>query len=459
MAKRIHPIDTREFHGDSAEIQASLAEILASSSFSNSDRLKGFLAYVVDETLHGRGDAIKGKTIALDVYERSASTDGDPENVVRVDARRLRRRLADYYQDEGKAARIRIHIDSGGYTPRFERMENSDDPAQHREADQTHPENPNRLRTANLLIGGLAVGFAAVFILGYFFLFPSKESANEAADTQTLERQALLEKSPASLQAVNMAKQARELMLPLFDLTRQKLALELFQQAIARDPDYSGGYAGAAQVLGTLAVLSPDGPQKTEFQTQSRQMAKKAIALNPTSPWAQSAASWARYANKEYDEAVRLSARAYSMAPDNLQILEIYGAVTLWNGDFPKVVELLETAAMALPMGSRSGVGNVYAAAAYQLGDYKETMKALKISSESGGPISPAVVAIQAAASHAMGDLHLAQNYASDLQSAWPGVPIDLLLQRLFRDPDHAHEIIWRLKEAGWSTEPKPAPQ
>jgi hypothetical protein len=134
MAKTDPTIESSEFHGDSTQVLSALSEILASATFWNADRLKSFLEYVVLETVHGRGDGIRGKTIAQDVYGRRAETDGDPENVVRVDARRLRRRLAEYYEDEGRDAKVRIHIDSGGYTPRFETVSDAalvetDDPS------------------------------------------------------------------------------------------------------------------------------------------------------------------------------------------------------------------------------------------------------------------------------------------------------------------------------------------
>ncbi|QDG78376.1 tetratricopeptide repeat protein [Labrenzia sp. PHM005] len=455
---------TREFHRDSPDILSALHDVLASPSFSNADRLKSFLEYVVTETLCGRSDAIRGKTIAQDVYGRTAATDGDPENVVRVDARRLRRRLADYYADEGRNSRIRIHIDSGGYVPRFEYSGQKTDDLQPETAEnkQASPETQKfvlGLKPRHLIAGGLSLAVTVLLVFVYLGNFQVTQDSGEAGENRASQRQALLEKSPTALQAVTMAEQARDMMLPLFDLTRQKLSLGFFQQAINLDPGYSGGYAGAAQILGTLAVLSPPGPQKTEFTAQSRQMADKAIELNPTDPWSQSAASWSKYAIKEYDEAVRLSALAFSMAPDNHQILEIYGAVALWNGEFPLVLELLETAAMNPVMGSRSGAGNVYAAAAFFLEDYKGALKSIRTSTEAGGPVSPAVVAIQTAASHASGNMKQARRYAAKLQDTWPSVPIDKLLLRLFRYPEHPNEIIWRLKDAGWQNTPSPTSQ
>ncbi len=47
--------------------------------------------------------------------------DQDSDSIVRVEANRLRRRLAEYYQGEGAANRLHITIPVGQYVPRFGR--------------------------------------------------------------------------------------------------------------------------------------------------------------------------------------------------------------------------------------------------------------------------------------------------------------------------------------------------
>ena len=60
-------------------------------------------------------------------------------------------------------------------------------------------------------------------------------------------RAAIYEKSPSALQAFNLAHQARSMIFPIFDRPRQELVLSVFGRVIELDPDYFGGYAGAAQ--------------------------------------------------------------------------------------------------------------------------------------------------------------------------------------------------------------------
>ena len=77
---------------DSDQVRAALDSVLGSEAFDGATRLQEFLAYVVEATLEGRRDRIPAKQISEDVYGRPAGKGIDNENVVRVDAGRLRRR-------------------------------------------------------------------------------------------------------------------------------------------------------------------------------------------------------------------------------------------------------------------------------------------------------------------------------------------------------------------------------
>ena len=71
-------------------VRAELARILSSNLFARSDRLSGFLRFVVEQTLEGHGHELKEHVLAIGLYGKGSdfSTAADP--IVRVDARRLR---------------------------------------------------------------------------------------------------------------------------------------------------------------------------------------------------------------------------------------------------------------------------------------------------------------------------------------------------------------------------------
>jgi TolB-like protein len=100
-------------------IRAAVDRIAASPLFTGSERLSRFLRYVVQEALAGRGQAIKEYNIGVEVYGRPPGYDPKIDATVRVEAGRLRAKLAKYYAGEGAAEAVRIELPRGTYLPIF----------------------------------------------------------------------------------------------------------------------------------------------------------------------------------------------------------------------------------------------------------------------------------------------------------------------------------------------------
>jgi TolB-like protein len=107
--------DAWAVESDSKEVRAALARILASSCFAQAKRASDFLRFAVEQTLAGAGPRLKGQWIAIEVFGRSADFDSQRDPLVRVEAGRLRRRLAQYYSGEGAGDPIRIQLPRGSY--------------------------------------------------------------------------------------------------------------------------------------------------------------------------------------------------------------------------------------------------------------------------------------------------------------------------------------------------------
>ncbi len=103
------------------EIRQSLAKVLGSAAFAHVDRLKRFLAFIVDESVCGRADKLKEFLIGIEVFGKDSSFDPRTDPIVRVQARRLRARLAKYYLDEGRNDALMIDLPKGSYAPAFHR--------------------------------------------------------------------------------------------------------------------------------------------------------------------------------------------------------------------------------------------------------------------------------------------------------------------------------------------------
>jgi TolB-like protein len=103
----------------SEAIRAQLKRILGHAEFQATDKMHDFLRFVVEETLAGRSQNIKGFTIAVEVYGRDANFDAAHDPVVRIQAGRLRRAIERYYLVSGGQDPIRIEIPKGSYVPVF----------------------------------------------------------------------------------------------------------------------------------------------------------------------------------------------------------------------------------------------------------------------------------------------------------------------------------------------------
>ena len=86
---------------DQEAIRHQLDRILNSGPFHQSQRRQRFLEYLVNETLAGRSDRLKGYNIALEVFDRPETFDPILDPVVRIEAGRLREKLREYYDCRG----------------------------------------------------------------------------------------------------------------------------------------------------------------------------------------------------------------------------------------------------------------------------------------------------------------------------------------------------------------------
>jgi TolB-like protein len=101
-------------------IERQLERILSSSSFRKCVQLSRFLQFVVRESLAGGDGASKETLIGIEIFGRRPDYDPGTDPVVRVEARRLRRKLSLYYEREGHEDPIRIQVPKGGYLPAFD---------------------------------------------------------------------------------------------------------------------------------------------------------------------------------------------------------------------------------------------------------------------------------------------------------------------------------------------------
>jgi hypothetical protein len=97
-----------------------LDAILASYHFRGSKRYPALLKYVVDAALDGHSGELKERTLGVEVFGRDPDYDTSADPVVRFSASEVRKRIAQYYHENGNGTHLQIELPLGSYVPEFQ---------------------------------------------------------------------------------------------------------------------------------------------------------------------------------------------------------------------------------------------------------------------------------------------------------------------------------------------------
>jgi len=271
-------------------IREHLAAVLASAPFARSHRLQRFLEYVVERELTGRRDDIQEYAIGLEVFDRGDSFDPRSDSIVRVEARRLRERLADYYAGDGRREPVRIVLPKRGYVPSFE----------HRRTPPLYA-----IRAAAIAV---AVGVVLVFSYGLY-----RVSWTTAVSAPP----------PAAREAFEKGMTAFE----QWTAEGARQAEAFFQEAAARDPDYARAHAWLSAASRQQALMGDADPRDALFK--SLETARKAVALDPGLAEAHQMLAVALTFEPRWQEAETAFQTAIGIDPDNAHVHHAYGITLL----------------------------------------------------------------------------------------------------------------------------------
>lgn len=98
-------------------------KIVRSKGFAKAEKLGRLLSFTVGEALEGRAAELKETVLAVEVFDRPSSFDPRLDPIVRVQAGKLRTRLKEYYEAEGRDDAIIIEYPKGHYVPVIQQRE------------------------------------------------------------------------------------------------------------------------------------------------------------------------------------------------------------------------------------------------------------------------------------------------------------------------------------------------
>jgi len=103
-------------------LKLHVEQIIESPAFSTSKRSGQFLQYIVEKAIVQDTEALKERTIGIEVFHRPPNYDTGEDAVVRVTASDVRKRLAQFYSRDGHASDFQIGLPPGSYAPEILRL-------------------------------------------------------------------------------------------------------------------------------------------------------------------------------------------------------------------------------------------------------------------------------------------------------------------------------------------------
>jgi TolB-like protein len=191
-------------------IRDELCRILDSTTFIQSNRLSQFLRFTVEMTLEGKAETLKEYLIGTAVYDRNSSYQPNEDSIVRTEARRLRRKLKEYYESMGKDDPVLIEYRPGRYVPLFRLGYSEGNEAAKRNAWQ-----------GRISIGGRVAVLPFVdasrgTLSGAFAQFVTDELIHELVRTSGLHVTAATSMAPLLAQGLDIPSLARKLDVQIF---------------------------------------------------------------------------------------------------------------------------------------------------------------------------------------------------------------------------------------------------
>jgi adenylate cyclase len=100
-------------------IRAQLKRLTGSPVLQQSPRKQRLLRHIVEATLSGAADRLKGYTLGVEVFDRGVGFDPNIDPIVRVEMGRLRSKLIEFYSEQGAMDRVLIELPKGVYAARI----------------------------------------------------------------------------------------------------------------------------------------------------------------------------------------------------------------------------------------------------------------------------------------------------------------------------------------------------
>ena len=144
------------------EVRSELERVLGSPLFHASRRCNTLLRRITEQTIAGEIESLKERALGVEVFGRPPDYDTSEDPVVRSSAAEIRKKLAQYYQENGHESQIRIELPSGSYLAEFHVIDEK--PAAYGPVVPARRRNPKLVAGVTVAVGLLIAAVAAAMV-------------------------------------------------------------------------------------------------------------------------------------------------------------------------------------------------------------------------------------------------------------------------------------------------------
>ena len=267
--------------------RSQLERMLETPLFVRSEQLSRLLRFLVEQHLQGRSGELKESVVGVAVFGRNPGYNPRFDPIVRTEARRLRARLNEYYETEGKHDAVRIDLPKGSYAPVVQEQDR-----------QAAAMRAPKFNKSPLIAFAALVATVVAVVLGL---------------TVYELRGVRLSKPRSAAYDIYLRARGFEAQASVRGI---ETSINLFQQAIAKDPSFAPAYAGVA--AGYAARSGFDGfdtAERAEMLARGWAAAEKAIQLDFQSADAHEAMAMMQARHAQWQLGERSFRRAIELAP------------------------------------------------------------------------------------------------------------------------------------------------
>jgi adenylate cyclase len=204
---------------------------------------------------------------------------------------------------------------------------------------------------------------------------------------------------------------------------RINAAREMFEEVIEMAPDFAGGYAGVATMIGMGSLWSHG--DVSSAVARAEELARHAIAVDETFAWSHAALGLALLQQKKYDEALLAARETIRLQPSDADGHVYLGMVTAIAGAPLDGVRCGEEAIRLNPRFFAGPYWNLLGLSQLLAGNYEAAIEALETNIRQQGPLGPPAVCFRLAAYQALGNADKAAEIVEELRARFPGFRIE----------------------------------